>query len=72
VTAWTWLWLAWGAMFVAIEGAALFNKTPGDTLSEHFRKWFHTDNKVGRWSWIVVFGIFAAWFVTHIAVQGSA
>jgi len=27
-------WVVWGIMFVAIEGAALFNKQKGDTLSE--------------------------------------
>lgn len=66
------LWIAWGLMFAAIEGAALLNKENGDTLSEHFRKLFKTEGKKGRWAWIISFGIFASWFAVHIAVDGSA
>lgn len=33
-------WLAWGAIFLAVEGWALANKTPHDTLSEHIWRWF--------------------------------
>lgn len=36
---WTVLWLAWGAVFVLIEGAALTTRTPGATLSEHVWAW---------------------------------
>lgn len=32
-------WIIWGLMFAVIEGAALFNKRKGDTLSEHVWKW---------------------------------
>lgn len=35
-------WLVWLAAFAVLEGKALFNKTPGDTLSEHVWKWFAT------------------------------
>lgn len=68
---WTLLWLAWGAMFAVIEGAALVNDKRGDTLSEHFRLWFRTDTKRGRTVWVVVSGVFFAWFAVHIAVPGS-
>lgn len=34
-----WFWVAWGAMFVAGEGWALFNRVPGDTLSETVWYW---------------------------------
>ncbi|MGW4158710.1 hypothetical protein [Streptomyces sp. NPDC004788] len=42
MTIWSWLWVGWLAAFCAIEGRALFNKTEGDTLSEHVWKWFGT------------------------------
>lgn len=36
---WTWAWIAWGVYFAVVEGMALFNSTPGDTLSEHVWAW---------------------------------
>ncbi|MFF3055009.1 hypothetical protein [Streptomyces sp. NPDC057909] len=42
MTVWSWLWVGWLAAFVVIEGKALFNKTEGDTLSEHVWRWFST------------------------------
>jgi len=69
---WTLLWVIWIAAFACIELAALLNDRPGDTLSEHFRKWFRTDTKPGRTAWLIVSGIFVAWFLVHIAVKGAA
>lgn len=69
---WTALWIAWFAAFAVIEGVAIKNDVQGDTLSEHLRLWFRTDTKKGRTVWLVVSGVFFAWFVTHIAVAGSA
>lgn len=69
---WTGLWIAWFAAFAVIEGVAIKNDVQGDTLSEHLRLWFRTDTKPGRTAWLVVSGVFFAWFVTHIAVAGSA
>ncbi|QPB09990.1 hypothetical protein CPT_Sitrop_076 [Streptomyces phage Sitrop] len=43
MSVWTWLWVGWLAAFLVIEGVALKRKAPGDTLSEHVWKWFHTD-----------------------------
>lgn len=34
-----WFWVAWGLMFLGGEGYALFNRTPGDTLSETVWYW---------------------------------
>ena len=64
-------WCVWVLWFFAEELPAILNKQPGDTLSEQFRKVFHTNNRVGRWVWAITFGIFAAWFGIHIAVAGS-
>jgi hypothetical protein len=36
-------------MFAAIEGTALFNKSPHDTLSEHLRWWFAFEGKPAGW-----------------------
>ena len=69
---WTILWLAWGALFGVIETAAIRNDSKGDTLSEHFRRWFRTDTHHGRTGWIITSGVFFAWFVVHIAVAGAA
>jgi hypothetical protein len=38
-------WLAWLGAFALIEGKALFNKTEGDTLSEHVWRWFAVKDK---------------------------
>ena len=69
---WTILWLVWGALFALIEGVAIARDARGDTLSEHLRLWFRTDTRKGRTAWLIVSGVFMAWFVTHIAVAGAA
>lgn len=71
MTIWTALWIAWGLAFALIEGVALANDTPGDTLSEHLRKWFRTDTHLGRSAWLVASGVFFAWFVVHIATPSG-
>jgi hypothetical protein len=65
---WTVLWVAWGLAFAGIEAAALHNDMPGDTLSEHLRKWFRTDTHTGRTVWAIASGIFFGWFAIHIAM----
>ena len=68
------LWIAWLGLFLAIEGVALANKAPGDTLSEHVRKWFHTakgqkvdgTTKVRR----LVLLSFMAWLSVHFLTGG--
>lgn len=71
MSVWTWLWLAWIGVFAAIEGIALLNDAREDTLSEHLRRWLRTDTKRGRTVWVVVSGVFFAWFVVHIAFPGD-
>lgn len=53
-------------MFFAFEFWAVFNKTEGDTFSEHLRAYFRTKGKVGSFVFLVLFGTFAAWFAAHI------
>ena len=46
---WTFAWILWLAMFAVIEGAALKNPAPGDTLSEHIWTWFSVKDKGTGW-----------------------
>ena len=61
------LWVVWILMFVVIEAKAISNDVDEDTLSEHLRKWFNVDTHVGRTVWLIVSGVFMAWFIVHIA-----
>lgn len=69
---WTQLWLIWLGMFGVVEGAALANKKPGDTLSEHVWKWFSIQDKGGGWR-LRRFGLlsFLAWLVAHFLTGGK-
>ncbi|ONH54128.1 hypothetical protein CcI49_31225 [Frankia sp. CcI49] len=64
---WTTAWLLWGVMFLAIELPAVFNKTDGDTLSEHIRAWFALRGKPKGWQVrrLALAGFFA-WFIVHL------
>jgi len=76
-----WCWVAWGIMFLAGEGWALFNRTPGDTLSETVwywllgYRWAHpkhegTDKAWERksaWTWrTFAVGAFLLWLFFHL------
>ena len=81
MSGWTIAWLVWLGAFVAIEGPALFNKKPDDTLSEHVWKWFATRRedmrndrgKASAWVKIrrVVLVGFLAWLSLHFATGGE-
>lgn len=61
------LWLIWGGLFAGIEGAAAFNKKPGDTLSEHVWRWVGLRDKPKGWRYRRA-GLFAflAWLLIHL------
>jgi hypothetical protein len=61
-----WLWIGWIAAFAVVEGFALHNDMPGDTLSAHIRKWFSLKTKRGRTVFLVVFGGFVLWLGVHL------
>jgi hypothetical protein len=63
---WTLLWISWILAFAIIEFAALHNDLPGDTLSEHLRRWFSVKKKLGRTVFLVAFGGFCCWFGIHV------
>ncbi len=76
----TWIWLLWIAAFLGIEGVALFNSKPGDTLSEHVWAWFGTQRrKPGEperprsgWTQLRRFTLlaFLAWLSAHFLTGG--
>ena len=63
----TWAWIAWLGMFVVIEGWALIDKDPGDTLSEHIWKWFKIKEKPRQWTWRrAALAGFLVWLLVHM------
>ncbi|WIM97851.1 hypothetical protein ACTOB_001405 [Actinoplanes oblitus] len=81
MSAWTWAWLAWGAIFCAIEGMALFNSRSGDTLSEHAWAWLgyaatgqgpQELRRPSGWTRLRRFLLLAglAWLVVHLLTGG--
>ncbi|WLW38625.1 hypothetical protein [Streptomyces phage Verabelle] len=78
MTVWSWLWVGWLAAFCVIEGKALFNKTEGDTLSEHVWKWFSTRRTAAKTEqptgWVrlrrFVLLAFMAWLSVHFLTGG--
>lgn len=66
-------WIFMFLWFAVIESAALFDKDPGDTLSEHLRKWLGTRKDSPIWHRIIgwtVFVGFWVWFIPHILLGG--
>ena len=64
----TWLWAIWGLFFLAIEGGAIMDKRPGDTLSEHVWKWIGKKGyeKPSGYKWRRgALGAFLAWLAYH-------
>jgi hypothetical protein len=58
-------------MFAVVEGAALINKKPGDTLSEHVWSWFGIRGKpAGYKARRFALLAFMAWLTTHFLTGG--
>lgn len=55
----------------ALEADAVFNKTPGDTISEDARAAFHTDTRAGRSVWVILWSLFSGLFMAHIMGSGE-
>lgn len=53
-------------IFFAFEFWAVFNKTEGDTFTEHVQAYFRVKGKIGTFVFLAVFGTFAAWFAAHV------
>jgi hypothetical protein len=68
---WTVAWLMWIALFLAIEGAAIFNRERGDTLSEKIWLWFAIKNKPRGYKMRrFVLLIFLVWLTAHFLTGG--
>lgn len=64
----TWLWAFWAAFFVVVEGIAVFNNIPGDTLSEQIWLVIGTKAEVKTttmWFWRVALVVGTAWTIPH-------
>ncbi|MFJ8955638.1 hypothetical protein ACIRO1_36660 [Streptomyces sp. NPDC102381] len=74
MSGYTWAWLAWLGSFLVIEGKALFNRTEGDTLSEHVWKWFAIGSDAHPSGWVRLrrFSLvaFMAWLCAHFLTGG--
>ncbi|MGW0736959.1 hypothetical protein [Streptomyces sp. NPDC002851] len=60
------IWVVLLAAGAAYELYALWNKTPGDTLSERVRAWFRVHTRPGRALFALAWVGFATWFLVHI------
>ena len=73
---WTIAWIGWFAYFAIVEGMALFNSRPGDTLSEHVWAWFGTaggpDKQPTGWTRARRFALlaFMCWLSVHFLTGG--
>lgn len=66
----TQLWILWLLFFVAIEGTALANKRPGDTLTEHTKRWFSVGFKGTGWRGRrVALLSFLVWLLVHMVTD---
>lgn len=69
-------WIVWLGIFGVVEGIALFNRRPGDTLSEHVWEWFGTargsdapHTAIARGKRFVLLA-FMAWLGVHFLTGG--
>ena len=61
------LWIIWGLLFAAIEGAALLNKKPDDTLSAHVWEWIGVNGRPKPTGYKYRRGALGAFFIWLIA-----
>ncbi len=69
MTIYSWLWIAWAAMFCIVEYFAITNGVPGDTLSEQVWKLIGTSadgsRTVANWIWRGGLLALFAWLIPH-------
>jgi hypothetical protein len=78
VSLWTWAWAGWAVYFLVVEGMALFNSKPGDTLSEHVWAFIGIRRKAADprdpsgWTRLRRFAVlaFLAWLSVHLLTGG--
>lgn len=69
MSVWSWAWLVWILVGVAIEIAALLRPAPGDTLSEHAWAVF-ANPTIGKFAAWMVFA-FLIWLAVHFVSRGK-
>lgn len=73
MTAFSWLWIAWGAMFVGVEGSALLVKDRPQapaTLTANVR-WLITGAGVWHHTARVALAVLLAWLPFHFGLPGT-
>lgn len=79
MSAWTWAWIGWGIYFAVVEGMALSNSRPGDTLSEHVWSFIGSryvadrpEKRITGWTRLRRFAIlaFMTWLSAHFLTGG--
>jgi hypothetical protein len=71
VNPYTLCWLFWLAMAAVVEGAALIDKRPNDTLTEHIMDWMSWKKKAGGWLLRrSVLAVFMLWLTAHFLSGG--
>lgn len=64
-------WFGWFLYFAIVEGLALRNPVPGDTLSEHGWSWGSFKGKARGWRWRrIAFLALLVWLAVHIVSGG--
>lgn len=64
-------WILWLVGFVVIEGIAIANSKPGDTLSEHIWRWFSIrDKQPGYRVRRALLSSLLAWLLLHFLSGG--
>ncbi|GAA2082593.1 hypothetical protein [Actinomadura alba] len=70
MSVWTVLWIVWIAAFATLEGLALRDKRPGDTLSEFVWRVFRVRDRrptVATWIGRGLLLIGGVWLTGHLA-----
>lgn len=68
-------WVVWIVLFLCFEGMAILDQDPGDTFTEHFRKWLRLNTwsvttrrqQVSLWITRVIVILFGTWLTLHMA-----
>lgn len=68
-------WISWILVFLVFEGMAIIDRRPGDTFTEHFRRWLklttltavNRKNLIQLWVTRMVIILFGAWLTVHMA-----
>ena len=64
-------WFGWIVAFLVIEGLAIRDDDPGDTLSEHVWRWFSVTERTTGWRVRrIALGGFMMWLTVHFLTGG--